>query len=629
MSKKGERNEPAFTKKPLDGALEEPAHRPHAERKMTNDRRITEELEQIYANTDGTLPDMRHITRHARKGTAAAFGMLLMSLVFLGGVMWAGFFFFSPSAAFQENDVVLSVSGESEATIGMPVSYRVRYRNNQGVPLSDARLRVAYPAGFVFEKSNRPPSNEEQDEWDMGSIREDESGYIDVMGRLYGTVHTEQSFRAFLTYTPSNFSSEFQKTANAVVSLLPPPIDLSVESQTSAVAGADTTFAVVVRRQKLPNGMILPPLSVSVLPPSHFTKKTSAPASDAREEYRWTLRDGDAESKITVTGVFGAAEGATSTIVRVALLGKKPDDTAGETYSFLEKDISFAMTDRAVVPRIAVNGSMGDGAVAPGDTLHVTVSVENNGKTAIEGVRLRALFDAPSAKDKSILDWAKLEEPFDGDIVGEQLSPSVRRGSITWTQKEIPALRSIAPGEDVDVTLLIPLKTDIDDRLAAATSTILAVVDVQYDAKGKKELLQGNRVEMLLVSDARVAVQEKVVDEGDGKTTRQVTWLLSNSFHDLRDIQLSADVYGDARWNAGALSLPAGSASYDETKKTVVWTVPNMPRSVDVLALQFSVTLERDNPTQKLLMSKVRGRATDAALGREIMLAGPEIALHE
>ena len=115
---------------------------------------------------------------------------------------------FQPSSGFKEKDVVLSVAGEEEIVYGQEINYRVRYRNNQGASLSKVVLQVRYPEGFVFIDSSRAPSNEKKDEWDLRTINKQDSGYIDIRVKLYGTLGDKQSLRAFLNYKPANFSSE-------------------------------------------------------------------------------------------------------------------------------------------------------------------------------------------------------------------------------------------------------------------------------------------------------------------------------------------------------------------------------------------------------------------------------------
>lgn len=613
---------PARTSHQKDGVAE-------ARQMKKDEKRIEKELQEIYENSDGSMPDMRQFERTSRRSMAAAVGTLAASFVFLGTVVWAGFFFFQPTGAFQEDDVTLSVSGETRVPIGGRATYRIRYRNNQRVDLTRALLTVRFPAGFVLEESSRPADNDAKDEWALGAVRGEDSGFLDITGRFYGTVGEAQSFRAFFTYTPSNFNSEFQKAANVSVVLDNAPIDILVDAPKEVVAGADAIFTASVKPRDAVSELGLPPLFFEMFPPASFTKKASTPAADSRTPLRWPLNAETGEGQVRVTGIFAKDDAATSTVIRFAVVGRKPGDKAGDVYTYAMRDVPLSLAGRDIAARLVVNGSSGDFSVSPGDVLRAAVSVENNGKTAMKGVQARVFFDAPSSNNKSVFDWNALDDRLNGSVVGEQISSAIRRGSITWTAKEIPALRELAPGAHTEIEFSLPIKSSLDETLSAATAPITAVVDVQYEGAGGKELLRGNQILLTLAANASLAVDDTVTAGQNGAATHTVTWTLANSFHSLKDIRIEGEIYGETRWNADGLSVPGGKAAYDEKRKMVVWTIPEMPESVDVLPLRFAITFDRDNPTQKFLTGTIKGRAIDAVTGKEVLFAADEIVLHE
>ena len=138
-----------------------------------------------------------------------AVATLALACALLAAVVWLGFFVLEPKGNFSEEDVILSISGQDVVQVGETVRYRIRYRNAQKVSLKDVSLRVRYPNGFIFETSSEAPSSESNDVWNLGELKGGESGYIDIDGRLFGSAEQEQSLRAFLSYEPDNFSSEF------------------------------------------------------------------------------------------------------------------------------------------------------------------------------------------------------------------------------------------------------------------------------------------------------------------------------------------------------------------------------------------------------------------------------------
>jgi leucyl/phenylalanyl-tRNA--protein transferase len=57
------------------------------------------------------------------------------------------------------------------------------------------------------------------------------------------------------------------------------------------------------------------------------------------------------------------------------------------------------------------------------------------------------------------------------------------------------------------------------------------------------------------------------------------------------------------------------------------WIIPEMPESVDVLALPFSISIPVKNPSQTNLLSEVTIEADDAVTGQHLTLKGDPITL--
>ena len=128
-------------------------------------------------------------------------------------------------------------------------------------------------------------------------------------------------------------------------------------------------------------------------------------------------------------------------------------------------------------------------------------------------------------------------------------------------------------------------------------------------------------------SDLGLEVRDEVSENLQGKELHTITWFLSNTFHELKDIELSADLYGDIEWQEEGFVVPAGEAVFDKDSDKLIWKVDSMPTSLDVLALQFAVVLKTKNPSQTNLSSKVKLKAKDTITGEVIMKAGDEILL--
>jgi len=637
-------NAPQFTKIDLEiPAEEKPAAEPVKirRRKITvepekksgfglpkkEEKKINRELREIYENDDGSMPDMSDF-KTKKRGRFSAFVTLLIACVFLGAVAWAGFFVFQPSAGFKEKDVVLSVAGEEEIVYGQEINYRIRYRNNQGASLAKVILQVRYPEGFVFTDSSQAPSNEKKDEWDLGTLNKQDSGYIDIRGKLYGSLGDKQSLRAFLNYTPENFSSEFQAVAAFNIEIKEAPLAITVFGPTEASAGSEVEFKIDLENKIETD---LPALFLAIEPVGGFNKTTSTLSSVPDDQYRWDL-SGWQDGQILVRGKFNPAIGDENVEMVFRLLGEKPGSNAADPYIVYATKALVKMLKTDLSASVAINGAMDNLSVQPGENLNTSLIIKNGGQSAIKNLRVKLVYETPSFDNKSLLDWKKIDDANDGAITGEQINDQTRRGAITWTDKQLPSLKQLDSGKEVLLDLKIPLKNAVDlDLTKFVGYSITAMVEVKYQDGAETKIISGNKINLTVNSDLWLTVSDKVVEDAQGvkgQEMHSVSWVLNNTFHDLKNIELRADIYNIDWLPEEAQVVPAGKFEWDKANTEVVWKIETIPTSVDVLALQFGLVLKNKNSSQTNLTSKVKITAEDTVTGQQIILSGDEVLLN-
>lgn len=582
---------------------------------------IDDDLREIYSDKDGLLPDMTTFQTKRPPGLMRALVVLLISLAFLAGVAWFGFFTFQPQARFSEQDVIVSVNGPEEIAIGEEIRYRIKYTNDQAVPLTQATLQVRYPAGFVFVSSSVPATSDSNDTWQLGSLDARASDTIEIYGRLYGDVDTEQSLRAFFNYTPANFSSEFQKVESARTAFTESPIAITMSGPTTVGVGVPAEWIVSV------GGIEDRAVTVELTLPEGFVLSTTDPAHDEQAPRAFTLRPTSSTAQIAVRGMFTEAiDGVLKADGYVSL-----DSDAGaslERVVVTQSEYTIGVSETDVVTNLLINGVMGDFAIQAGDSLNSTIVVQNAGELPMEDVSVRFVVDSPSDGASTFFDWLSIIDESDGRIVGDQRDEDTRRATITWSSAQIPALANLAPGEEVQIPFALPLLTAEDDDLTSYTGFMAYTsADVQYTQDGTRQTSNTNPIDITINSDLRFSTQHTVTPpiEVDGAESHEVTYILENSFHGLENIELAVDIYGDI--TMGEIVAGAGEATFDDETGTLTWNVQQMPLSLDILPLQYTVDLNEKNPTQTNLTSKVRIRATDVITGEVITIVGSEILL--
>jgi len=291
------------------------------------------------------------------------------------------------------------------------------------------------------------------------------------------------------------------------------------------------------------------------------------------------------------------------------------------------KDVTLSNLD--TVYSLIVNGTAGSFDMQPGDTIIASILIKNNGESVLKDANLKFIIDAPANNDKSILDWTGLDTgDIDGDIVGQKISDDIRRGTITWDKRHIGGLKGIMPGDEVKVNITLPIKSSDNLTLSDYVAYMMNISsELSYTLNDKSETISSNKMDIKLISDLKLATKDDISQDVGGDDVHKIAWLLTNSFHDLKNIEVSADLYGDISVDESKMVVPAGTITYDKEQKKLLWKIDQMPISVDVLATQLEIKVLSDNPTQQNLTSKPVIKAFDDVLQQDIQVFGQEVLL--
>ncbi len=589
------------------------------------DSRITRELTDIYQNPDGSLPDMHHIEKRKRSFATRIFGGLVL-LAFLGALgAGAWFFVFDRPTGSPTTEVMLEIIGMPEAHIGQEVEYRIRYRNMLDTAFTSARIELKYPAGFVVEETSLPPTDEKLPIWELGRLAPDARGSIDIRGTMYGNLDQEQSLRAFLHYEPENFSSTFQQVATFITKLTASPAGIVLEAPTSTVSGSPVPITLLVT-QEIPDVSPDVPLMVSLESNGNFQITTSDPAVAEGAPTRptsWIIDPSKKETKIQLTGIFSGDAGTQQLTAR--LVGAHKQANEPQQWAAATQEVAIEKADLSLT--LLVNGGTEDTHLAPKETLSIRVVLKNNGATEITNAAVTLDIDAPANGKKSIFDWNEIDDAADGDIVGEQLSETMRRGRLTWNKNHVETLSALGAGKEVAFDIQLPIVSgEFIDLSTYTAHTGVVKSSVSFLLQGTEKTIAADEVGLTFTDDLSLEVSDEQKTLNN-KSVHTVTWLLTHSYHALKQMTVEADLYGEVTLLESTATVPAGKLTYDATSKHVVWTIDEMPVSLDVLALTLPIQIDKENPSQKNLTSKVKIKATDVVTGTELFIVGDEVLL--
>ena len=207
---------------------------------------------------------------------------------------------------------------------------------------------------------------------------------------------------------------------------------------------------------------------------------------------------------------------------------------------------------------LAINGSLANFNSQPGEKFEYYSFLKNQSPNNLNNVSLKLTLDAPSAKRQSLLDWAKIEDKYDGDVRGVQLSDVFRRGEITWNKSKISELSKVNKNGEISVDVQLPIKDGSSYNLSDfnTSSQITALAEVSFkDPDGVSHTYSSNQIIITVNSDLKFETRDTVSPSGNGQK-HQITWVLTNTFHPLKNLTLTADVYGDVKVEPASPLLP-------------------------------------------------------------------------
>lgn len=580
--------------------------KPAAKSAKNNDTRVTENLRRIYENPDGSLPDMKTIDQEPVGRGWRIFGKILFLAVLAGVGYFAWQISIAPRLSFNDQ-VAVAMAGANSVAPGELATYTIRYRNPGDSTMASAELYFEHQNRFLIVSSSLPFAPESQ-RIAIGELASNESGEVVVSGLWAADFNSTSTLTAVLSYMPQNFSSVFEKKTELIVAANKP-----------AVAFAWTMPASVSQDRLVTVGLSVKPLwplsgqgTIKIFIPNGFVVSDTDPKPTVINNYEWRFPTTSPELVINLKGKFTAetpgafkVEARTSVSSTPVLLGQN------------EQLVSPSATAEEPV-QVTVLGKREQTSVMPGALLPIEVSVTNAGLEPISDARVVLSIMAPSYQNKSILNWQKLTDALDGEVKGEQVSAAIRRGQITWDSTKMPELKNLAPGKTVNFSVSLPIKNDSEITLANfATSTMAVMAELR---SGTNLIDASDQIIVQIQSDAKLVAEVEKTTNG-----YEFTWALNNTFHELKDLKIETDLYGEFTWNESALSVPVGTAKFDSKTKHLTWTISKLPTNVDSAALKFSTTVAKFNPTQIDLTGIVKFTAIDVETGELISFTVPAL----
>ncbi|MBI4433944.1 hypothetical protein HY632_04155, partial [Candidatus Uhrbacteria bacterium] len=373
------------------------------------------------------------------------------------------------------SDVLLAIQAPAAAGFGEEITYHVTLTNDDRIPLASSTVEVRLPENFRMITAVPTPDAAHALRWTLGTIPDHGRKTVEVRGQLFGAPASTAAITALAVYRPANFNADFQTTASASTALGTSPITLSVEGPAEVLPHASVTYTITYEHV---GERALPPTTITVDAPRTFVLTTTKPDRTRKDTLQWSIGElaPNAKGTIVLTGNFTDGGRDPITLRATALLTTTEDRTLAlanaETATFVVGG------DVAVIA--TVNDQTSSIDIRPGDTLRFRSTIRNEGTKPLEQITVHAILEAPAVSDRSVLDFNRINDAASGAAFGERLAAGRRRGTITWTPKEIPGLGAIPPGEQRQIDFALPLHTpeSLSGMPKSGTITLRTTVDV-------------------------------------------------------------------------------------------------------------------------------------------------------
>ncbi len=590
-----------------------------ASQKKEDLKQLREELRAIYADADGSLPDLTRL-EHREDGRFTQFLVkALLAFVLISSASWAGFFVWNAGWFQRGNQLAVTVEGPSETAAGAPVTYTFHYANQGSVPLASLEMALRVPPNFdVLERV--PPVAQETDPWVLGTLGPNSDGFVSVRGVFRAEAIppesgplAPQTIQAVFEYKPANFSSEFQEIETVTVRMNGSVLDASVTGPEKAVSGDEVTYTLNVKNTGSAAAENI--RATLTFPPGfNVTSTDPKPAQADQSAWTWASLAPDELRAVTVKGRYTSSAAGEQTV--------RADVAFLDGAVSLRQDVAETVTDvlqGTIALALVVNGTSRDQTVDLGRTLRASVSYTNTSPDTVEGFRLWLAATGAGGKPLPI-DWSVSD-------IGKNTNRT--GGTISWSGATEPLLIRLAPNATGTFDVSLPIVGSLDPtKVADALTLKLTGTYTKVGSVSANRSVETSPIQVGINTEFAAEAAARFYDPAGAKvgsgplppkvgetSTYRVYWTLVNTLHDLAALTYSAVLPADVTWT-DVKTASVGTVVFDEVTRTVTWSVPDLPRTTKnaVATFDLSVTPKKtDAGSFFKLLNATAAEAIDAA----------------
>lgn len=572
---------------------------PHQDKKE-HEQHQDASLEKIYRDEQGQLPDLEQLIKRPSSLFVQWLKRGLLLVIVLGILGVCGWFLSRQSWFETGAYLTVDLAPNTIVRSGEPFTLVVNYRNDARVPLAQLEATLTPPIGFELLDTLPARIDQTSTTWNLGTLSHGSDGRIEITGLLKADVPSTGRLQMLFTYRPGNFSSDFQTVKTAELSIEDSVLSTRISGPDKAVVGEEVTYTIdLIHAGETP----LTEAVVQILPPKNFLTQKQIPEGSQEEPGIWTIEalEPGTITSIEVSGIYSSSASEAQHWDAVSFL-QEENRRAKQSSARTQTDVIGGDLQLSLI----ANGSSERALLRVGDTLNISLGLENTGEAVVEDLEL-ALEINPETGALPI-DWA-----------AAKLAGATRnKGTLTWNKQAQESYARIEPNETRTLDLILPILpiSSFDPKTAADAFTLtLRAGSARIGTTQTTQKLSTSPLNVRLTSDLVAKTHARYYSSdgtaiGSGPlpprvgetTTYHIVWDLSNRLHPLSDLVMSANLPADVTW-LDQKETPIGALTFNSTTRTINWTIPRLEIPNARAVFNLSITpQERDiNAFMRLL----------------------------
>jgi len=487
----------------------------------------------------------------------------------LAGAIAAYFLYFGGNSV-STNNIRISITqdGSSAIASGDTLSLLVTVENHNPVAITGTQLTADFPPGT--RSADDVTKDYTEDVEDLGDLPAGAAVTKNVHAVLFGSENQQITIPVKVEYKTANSNAVFVKEQDYTVTLTTSPVSITATAVSQITSGQQFSISLLVR-SNAPKP--LSNIALSATYPFGFTvSSTSIPSTNGLFAIG-TLAPGQ-QQKITISGTLSGTDTDTRVFHwNVGSTASSTNGALGITYGSAESDIAIAQPFLNIT--LALNGSTAASpTVTAGEQVQGTLNWTNKLATPVLNGKIVVAFSGGGYDPRSVTVQNGFYQSSNGTITFDpttngglqNLAPGATgSGTFSFTVKSADQLAQI---HSPSVTLTVSAQGTRVDETGVSGSLTSTVTDVLKIASG------------LNLSSSIVRTVGPFTNSGPwppvpgSATTYTVQLAVHNGVNATAGnvVRMTLPSYVSFT----GLTNPTGSITYNDSTRTVQWTVGDL-----------------------------------------------------